>query len=556
MRSTRTEKGRSATTQFRVDIHAKERRQSAFDHSLVLIVLAACLQIVGSVNRDVTADEARIGLSALERVGPYGQAFGGWEPSILPGRVLPSSVLYQVMGEAWAGWSGLILWPGALALVAISVFMARQCQKAFGTGSGLIAILLLNGSALFMELPGGMMAHALTGLPVVCSLGWILTRGSNWTSGILAALAVFCGGWPALVLIAAPIMILGRPGAYLSVPMLLPPLATFVAWSVWALKAAPSVVWGQAITAPLRQSPGWVELPLILILLLPGLGLAVAALSGALRASWPASARSWALAWAQVGLVTGLLGTLVPGLAPVAWFPLAAAVAVLATGVVRAFLTSARVGPQMTRLIFGVAVVANLLWTVLAVPRLVYVTASMGYYREMAIISITLTAFALAFALVGAWEGRRRWCVASLVGLSLALKVAHAGVYVPERDYRIAQGPWAHAVGQWVPPRLPIYTLHTWPADFAFDLCRPVRQIVSAQWLGLVDSPHPRYVLLLQAEFEHWPADAPAIEKVRDFEDDRGGVRVLARTTNTRPPWKPEAEQADAAAESERSVVE
>ena len=554
MRSTRTEKGRSATTQFRVDIHARERRETLFDRVSVLVLLAGCLQVTGVVNRDVSLDEARIGLSALERPGPFGQVFGGWEPSILPGQVLPSSFLYQILGEAWSGWSGLVLWPGSVALIALTVMLARQSQKLFGPGSGLLTILFLSGSSLFMELPGGMMAHAITGFFTVASLAWALTRGSNWTSGVLAAIAVFSGGWPALALIVVPIMIMGRQGAYLSLPLLVPPISAFAAWSVWALKVAPSVVWAQAIAAPLRQSPGWAAFPWVLLMLLPGLGLAVAALSGSLRASWTPAARSWTIAWAQVGLVASLLGVFVPGMAPVAWFLLAASVAVTATGVTRSFLTSSRVGPRMTRLIFGVAIMANLLWAALALPRLVFVAASMGYYQELAVISGLLTAFAVAFALVGAWEGRRRWCVASFVGLTFAIKVAHAGIYVPEREYRIGQGPWAHAVGQWVPPRFPIYTVHTWPADFAFDLCRPVKQLVAAQWLGLVDTPHPRHVLLLKAEFDHWPADAPAIEKIREFEDERGGVRVLAKTTGQPVPWNP-APEAPARADASPSPI-
>jgi hypothetical protein len=274
-----------------------------------------------------------------------------------------------------------------------------------------------------------------------------------------------------------------------------------------------------------------------MVMLLPGLGLAFAALSGSLRASWPAPTRAWALGWVQVGLVAGLLGTFVPGFAPVAWFPLAVSVAILTTGVLRAFLTSGRVGPRMAGLVIGLVALTQIAWTIVAAPRLTYVIATMGYYREVASLAALLTAFALALALVAIWERRRRGCVASLVVLALAIKVAHAGIDLPEREYRLGPGPWARAIGQWVPPRWPIYTLHTWPSDLAFHTGRPLRQLVSADWLANVGTPHPRYVLLQQAEFEHWPADAPTIQVVHSFEDERGGVRVLARTVKEPAAW-------------------
>ena len=546
--SVETEWVRSASAQFRVDARSETLAPSARPwraHPSVHWALAGVLLLAGSLQRDLSAEEARLGLSAMERLAPFGQSYGGWDPSILPGRVSPSWLLYRVLGEAWNGWPGLVLVPGAVAVTALCLWLASRCRRYFGPGGDALAVLCFAGSALWLELPGGMMAHALTGLCTVACLGRVLGKGSDWSSGALAALAVLCGGWPALVIIAVPILVLGRRGSYLSVPLLLPPTAALVGWSAWALRAAPAVVWGQALVAPLRQMPGWMELPWILPMLLPALGLAVASLSGALRSCWPPEGRAWALSWAQVGLVTGLLGTFIPGFAPVAWFPLGVAAAVLAAGVLRAFLTSSRVGPKMAGLILGVGVVVNLAWTVLAGPRLVYVIASMGHYREIAIAAGLLTALALAVAVVAAWERRRRWCVASLVVLALAVKLSHAGIYLPERDYRLGQGPWGRAIGQWVPPRWPVYTLHTWPSDLAFHIGRPVRQLVSAQWLAMVATTQPQYILLQQAEFDHWPNDAPAIARIRTFEDDRGGMRVLARTVKDEPAASGMSAQAD-----------
>ncbi len=68
-----------------------------------------------------------------------------------------------------------------------------------------------------------------------------------------------------------------------------------------------------------------------------------------------------------------------------------------------------------------------------------------------------------------------------MVLVAIALKLAHWGYYVPEMNYRTSAGPWGRAIGQWVPEKHPVYTLHAWPADLAYAINRPVRQLAGPQ---------------------------------------------------------------------------
>src|SRR5205823_7679403 len=109
-------------------------------------------------------------------------------------------------------------------------------------------------------------------------------------------------------------------------------------------------------------------------------------------------------------------------------------------------------------------------------------------------------------------------------------KVAHWGVYVPEWNYRCSQGPWGRAIGQWVPPRWPVFTMHEWREDLAFAIGRPVRPLPDPRSLEFQPKGRPHFVLLSRSEFDHWPDYAPRLLQVRTFQDERGDERVLART--------------------------
>ncbi len=90
------------------------------------------------------------------------------------------------------------------------------------------------------------------------------------------------------------------------------------------------------------------------------------------------------------------------------------------------------------------------------------------------------------------------------------------------------------AVGQWVPPRWPIYVAHAWRPDFAFATEHPVRQLISPQHLAYQPG-EAKYALLLDTEFANWPANAAPLAKVATFLDEYGQTRVLARTPGPLP---------------------
>jgi hypothetical protein len=128
-------------------------------------------------------------------------------------------------------------------------------------------------------------------------------------------------------------------------------------------------------------------------------------------------------------------------------------------------------------------------------------------------------------------RGTARGAIGAVAAVAIGLKLFHYGVYVPEWNYRFSQGPWGRAIGQWVPPSWPIYTVHAWPADLAFATGHPVRQLPNERSLVFEPRTRPLFILLHPAEFDHWPEHAPALIKVRVFQDPYGGSRVLARTT-------------------------
>jgi hypothetical protein len=146
------------------------------------------------------------------------------------------------------------------------------------------------------------------------------------------------------------------------------------------------------------------------------------------------------------------------------------------------------------------------------------------------VLSVPLT----GLALTAAWRRDTRWGVIAFCVLALCVRLGHWGYYVPEWNYRCSQGPWGRAVGQWVPPRWPIYTIHTWPADLAFATGHSVYQLRSERHLQYQPGD-VKFVLLLASEFDHWPEWAPKLEKVASMHDEYDQTRVLARTPGALP---------------------
>ena len=171
-----------------------------------------------------------------------------------------------------------------------------------------------------------------------------------------------------------------------------------------------------------------------------------------------------------------------------------------------------------------------------------YLAAAVPYYRSVSVVLIILAVPAAALAVWAAWRREPRGALLAVAALAVFLKLGHLGYYVPEWNYRLSQGPWGRAVGQWVPPRWPIYTFHAWNHDLAFATRHPFRQLASPQHLGYQPG-EARYVLLLESEYANWPAQAPALIKVADVPgrvrlDPRPGPDRRPRPLDASPPGR------------------
>lgn len=487
------------------------------------------LGLLGGAALDLGPVEARLGLAAGERFGPLGAVFGGWEPALWPGRLLPSWLITQVF-EGGVPSDASVRWPAVLAGLGIGLILARRV----GQVAGLVAVAWL-GVCWFGML--GVMDHSailgidlLGALGVVACLDRILGKGSDWVAGAWAALAVAIAGWPALAVVALATIVLGRPGAGLSFRLVLPSLAWLICWSVWSMSISmvPAAAWGAALSLPLTRSPDWWLVPGVLALGMPWAWIGLTAVSPQVREAWSDSARSIGVGWGQIALACSVVGTIIPGLSDAARGPILAGLAVLAALIA----TRVSADPKSHRLTIGLAIGLIALWVVLMVPLGVFLSMAIPYYRGVAIGLVALS-LAIAGGLARmVWKGSSHRVMLALVLVTIGLKLAHWGVYIPEWNYRISAGPWGRAIGQWVPPESPIYTIHTWPADLAFATEHPFRQLASEIHLGYQPGSNPKFVLLHSEEFKHWPDHAPKLVPVFQFHD-RGGGRVshiLART--------------------------
>jgi hypothetical protein len=161
---------------------------------------------------------------------------------------------------------------------------------------------------------------------------------------------------------------------------------------------------------------------------------------------------------------------------------------------------------------------------------------TVSYYRPLGIATACCLLAVIILASSALLQGSTRRGVICLVVMAACLKLAHWGYYVPEWNYRRSQGPWARAIAQWVPRKWTVFTIHDWPADLAFSMKRPVRQLHGPNFLKYQPGPASKFVLLLPSEFENWPESAPAISLVARFQDQFGGERILARTAGALPP--------------------
>src|SRR5262249_46255974 len=156
------------------------------------------------------------------------------------------------------------------------------------------------GSLALIDRSAGAGIDLILGLATVATVDRLLTRGSDWVAGLWASLAFLAGGWPPLVVIGLAIIVIGRTRSGFSVPLLVPPAVTAIAWSAATIGMSSAEVWAAALTLPLTQQPAWTLVPWVLMLGLPWSPFSLLASSRPLRDAWPADGRTWVMGWLQV----------------------------------------------------------------------------------------------------------------------------------------------------------------------------------------------------------------------------------------------------------------
>jgi len=520
----------------------------------VLAILGLTFVLVGGADADLTGADAATGLAASSGFGPLGQAYGQWRPDVWPLRAAVARLVY-LLGEPGKTDNGAVLWPSAVAGLVAGWLVARRMIAA-----GRTTLALLFGFAWFGSI--ALLGHAassgvdfLAGMATVAALDRLIGRRSDWIAGLWASAAFLAGGWPPLLVLALAIIVLGRRDADFSLKLIVPPVLTAAAWLAWTVQAASAqaaaaaLVWpitrglawtlptsfgsfAAAIARPLDAKPAW-AVPLGLLALgLPLSPFALLLASGDLRRRIKeGAAGAMELDWLRVGVAAMIGATIVPGLAPAAALPALAGLLVAAAAGLEA-AWSGGLSPRGRRAFFGIVLVLTAGWVFVAMYTTFILTIVFTYYRTVGVILAagSLLVAALIWRSVETWSSRR--AVVGMLVLAACLKWLHWGFYVPEWNYRYGQGPWGRAIGQWMLPHWPVYTLHEWPEDLAWAVGRPVRLIHSPQHLAFPETRESKHVLLLESEFENWPPSAPKLVKVASFEAPHPAAnrRILART--------------------------
>jgi hypothetical protein len=492
----------------------------------VFLAAAAGFVLVGGGNLDLGPTEAKVGISAVEQIGPFGQTLGGWEPGVWVGSVLPSKI-WAVLGRM--NDAAIVRWPTAIAGILIGFVLCRGMRRALGPKASALTALCLFGGLALIDRSADAGLDLIAGLGTIAALNRMLTKGSDWLAGLFASWAFLAGGWPTLALIALASILLGRAGATLSFKMILPVLATIVGWSAWALASTKAQVWAAALSLPLTQGSDWTMALGMIGLGLPWSPFALLGFSPRVRDAWAPGGRAYVVGWGQIALASLVVGTVVPGLAGAARMSALAGLAVVAAASWEAVLSSDRSTAARRWLhVASLAIVVG--WTVGVGIWGTYLALAVGYYRGLAMALISLAIVALFVGIASAWRGERRGTLAALVLVAISLKLAHWGHHVPEWNYRHSQAPWGRAIGQWLPPGATVNVLVGWPPDLIFAIGHPVRQLADPRLLPERPGPSPKFILLTGSEHANWQPSWPKIVPVAELQDEFGDGRVLART--------------------------
>jgi hypothetical protein len=423
-----------------------------------------------------------------------------------------------------------VLWPAALAAVATGWIVARRLAIIAGSGAGFWFGLGWFGCLGVIDHSGATGLDFLSGLAIVAAVDRLLTRGSDWTSGLWAALAFLLGGWPPLILIFLTVIVIGRRDAGFSVGLILPPLITGALWSIWALGSTSAEVWAAALAWPFTLRPNWWLSLKVVGLGLPLSPLAIVTTNRGLRERWSGPCRQTIAGWVQTAIACAIAGTIVPGLAQHAAVP--ALTGIMVAAALGADAAWRRLLSRGTcRVSLSIAFGLGLVWVMILVYGSYLCLVVFSYYRTIGIVALVLGLPFLSLVWHAIEKEDSRRAVAALAVLTMSLKLVHWGYYVPEMNYRHGQGPWGRAIGQWLLPHWTLHTFLDWPEDLTFAIGRPIRRLATPRHLSYeVKSGQSEHVLLLESEFEHWPDDAPRLFKVASFLDPSGEKRILART--------------------------
>ena len=231
---------------------------------VALALMATFFVLIGGASLDLGLIEARLGMAAGEQLALVRFSVAGTRPSgradlhesgVGTGRGRVSDV---ELGSVAGGDRGRGDWFDALP---------SRRDRLWWTGGHARRPLLVRQRGVDGPI-GGRGLDLITGLAAIAALDRVLSAGSGWLAGCWTGLAFLAGGWPAVAVVLASTLVLGR-AASLSWKLLLPPLLAALGWTWWAWSVAPVEVWAAALTMPLTKGPSWWLVPGTLALALP-----------------------------------------------------------------------------------------------------------------------------------------------------------------------------------------------------------------------------------------------------------------------------------------------
>jgi hypothetical protein len=537
---------RRPALRLRADVPAQQPDRLSIVARPGVILLGVFFVLLGGASLELGAIEARLGMASGELPGPYGRVFGYWDPSLWP--------LPVTLGRIWAYFEevgptqGVVRWPSAIAGLAIGILLARRARLTLGPRAGLLVASAFFGSFALMDRSTGSLLDVIlmdrssgpglaliSGFGLIAAIDRLLSQGSGWFVGLWASLAFLGGGWPPLAVLGLATIVLGRKGSTWTWSMSLPVVLTITGWSIWALTMSTAEAWASALALPIKQPSEWGLIFTVIGLGMPWTPFALLARHRTIREGWSNGSKPLVIGWLQVAGASLIVGTIVPGLAPSALIAALAGFSMVAACCWdRIWAASNELPEAAIRGAIRLSLIISTLWFLVVLGGGGFIGFAIAYYRATVIIVAILSFAGFLCSLHAARLGQVRWALGGILLVSVALKLAHWGFYVPEWNYRCGAGPWGRAIGQWVPEKHPVYVLHSWDADLMFAMNRPVRQLRTPGHLDFQPGKGSKFVLISDSEYAEyltWSEGWPRLLKVAEFEDELGlSKRILTRT--------------------------